>query len=160
VRGNVDTRLAKLDAGEYDAIILAAAGLNRLGLSARITELLPVERMLPAAGQGALGIECRADDQEIVALLAPLNDARVNVCVTAERLVSAGLGADCSAPLGCQAVLADDELQLEAWLLREDGSAQISAQARGNSTDAVSFEVVQSLLQQGAADWLAARSGS
>lgn len=160
VRGNVDTRLAKLDSGEYDAIILAAAGLNRLGLSARITELLPVERLLPAAGQGALGIECRADDAEVVALLQPLNDAIANTCVSAERLVSAGLGADCSAPLGCHAVLVDGELQLEAWLLREDGSAQISAQAGGKSAELVSAEVVASLLGAGAADWLAARSGS
>lgn len=160
VRGNVDTRLAKLDAGEYDAIILAAAGLNRLGLAERITELLPVDRLLPAAGQGALGIECRADDLDISELLQPLNDSSVNTCVSAERLVSAGLGADCSAPLGCHAALVNGELHLDAWLLTEDGSARISAQAHGQSLEMVSAEVVQSLLEQGAAKWLAAGSGS
>jgi hydroxymethylbilane synthase len=156
VRGNVGTRLGKLDDGEFDAILLAAAGLNRLGLEGRVTELQPIERMLPAAGQGALGIECRAGDEEVLALLAPLNDAQVNRCVTAERMVSGGLGADCSAPLGAHAVLADGELQLQARLLREDGSAQITASASGTDLEQISGLVVSRLLEQGAAEWLPA----
>jgi len=155
VRGNVGTRLGKLDAGEYDAIILAAAGLKRLDLETRITQLLPVTQLLPAAGQGALGIECRAGDDRVLQLLAPLNQPEVNVCVSAERLVSAGLGADCSAPLGCYAELADGEIFLRAKLLREDGSRFLVAEAKGSSADAVSAAVVKNLLAQGAAELLA-----
>jgi hydroxymethylbilane synthase len=159
VRGNVGTRLGKLDAGEYDAIILAAAGLNRLQLAQRITSLLPVEQMLPAAGQGALGVECRAGDERLLELLSVLNEPDVNLCVTAERLVSAGLGADCSAPLGCHAVLENGQILLRARLLREDGSETLVAQAQGASADTVSAAVVQDLLYQGAAELLAASSG-
>jgi len=156
VRGNVGTRLGKLDAGEFDAIILAAAGLNRLGLSSRASQLLPVELMLPAAGQGALGIECRAEDAQVLELLAPLQQPEIESCVAAERVVSAGLGADCSAPLGSYAVLDGDQIHLRARLLRTDGSAAISAEARGPRAADVGAEVAQSLLSQGAADWLAA----
>jgi hydroxymethylbilane synthase len=159
VRGNVGTRLAKLDGGDYDAIILASAGLNRLGLADRVSELQPVELMLPAAGQGALGIECRQDDEDMLKLLAPLDDVQVHRCVAAERLVSGGLGADCSAPLGAHAVITDGVLQLQARLLREDGSAQITASASGEDAERVSAVVVSQLLEQGAADWLAASGG-
>ena len=159
VRGNVGTRLGKLDGGDFDAIILAGAGLNRLELSSRITELQPISRMLPAAGQGALGIECRADDEELLSLLAPLNDPQVHACVSAERAVSGGLGADCSAPLGCHATLSDGVLNLQARLLREDGSAEITANAQGADGEAVSGAVVDALLEQGAQRWLAGSGG-
>jgi hydroxymethylbilane synthase len=155
VRGNVGTRLGKLDAGDFDAIILAAAGLNRLELAQRITQLLPTDQLLPAAGQGALGIECRSDDEALLSLLAPLNDPTVNACVSAERRISAGLGADCSAPLGCQARLDGDTLTLQAWLLREDGSGILQASARGEQHHSVSDQVLTDLRSQGAADWLA-----
>ena len=158
VRGNVGTRLGKLDSGEYDAIILATAGLNRLGLADRVSELQSIEQMLPAAGQGALGIECRQGDDELLELLGRLDDALVHRCVAAERAVSGGLGADCSAPLGCHAVVSGGELQLQARLMREGGSGQIVASASGDAAEQVSALVVSQLRQQGAADWLAASS--
>jgi hydroxymethylbilane synthase len=154
VRGNVGTRLDKLDNGEYDALLLASAGLDRLGLSERITERLPVDVLLPAAGQGALGIECRADDRELLTLLAPLDDARVHVCVAAERGVSAGLGADCSAPLGCHAELENDVIVLRALLLSADGTSVLSAEARGSDPARVSAEVVARLERDGALELL------
>lgn len=150
VRGNVGTRLAKLDAGDYDALLLASAGLDRLGLDERISERLPTDVFLPAAGQGALGIECRADAGELIELLGALDDPRVHLPVSAERLVSAGLGADCSAPLGCHAVLDGDRLELSAVLLSRDGSRALAARAEGEDAIEVSAVVVDSLVSQGA----------
>ena len=116
LRGNLDTRLRKLDEGQYDAIVLAAAGLVRLGLADRIRARFPVERMLPAAGQGALGIEVRADDAELRAALAPLIDRPTWLAVHAERAVSRGLGGSCSMPLAAHAVWQGDMLHLAAAL--------------------------------------------
>jgi len=155
VRGNVDTRLDKLDAGEYDAIILATAGLQRLGLAERITEHLSLEVCLPAAGQGALGIECRADDVELLALLGVLNDAAVSRCVIAERTVSAGLGADCSTPLGAYACLQGDKIELEAVLYALDGSRVLRAAATGEDPLDVGQIVAKCLMDEGAAELLA-----
>ncbi len=151
VRGNVDTRLAKLDAGDYDALVLAAAGLERLELAGRITEHLPVTLALPAAGQGALGIECRADRPDVIELLAPLDDSDVHACVAAERLVSAGLGADCSAPLGAHAVLANGELDLAAVLAEPTGERVLTARSAHAHPAQASAAVVAQLLEQGAA---------
>jgi hydroxymethylbilane synthase len=100
LRGNVETRIAKLDRGEYDAIVLAVAGLVRLGLGGRIRSRLEVDESLPAAGQGALGIECRAGDETLLGLLAPLDDAATARCVRAERAVNRALGGSCTLPLG------------------------------------------------------------
>lgn len=160
LRGNVGTRLSKLDAGEYDAIILAAAGLQRLGLAERITEHLSLEVCLPAAGQGALGIECRNDDAELVGLLGVLNDAAVSRCVIAERCVSAGLGADCSAPLGAHARLQGAQIQLDAVLATVDGSRVLRATATGEDPLVVGRVVVQCLLDNGAAQLLASSAHS
>jgi hydroxymethylbilane synthase len=156
VRGNVNTRLAKLDAGEYDALVLAAAGLERLGLEERITEKLPENLSLPAAGQGALGVECRDDAAELIALLGELQDDDVAGCVIAERAVSAGIGADCSAPLGAHAVRTGDRLQLFARLGAPDGSRMLEATATGEDPLALGQAVAAELIDQGARELLAA----
>jgi hydroxymethylbilane synthase len=160
VRGNVGTRLGKLDAGEYDALVLASAGLHRLGLSGRVAEYLDVQRSVPAAGQGALGIECLAAVESVRALLAVLDDPLVRRCVEAERAVSAGLGADCSAPLGAHATLQGDQVQLNAVLASVDGRRVLRASARGSDPVVVGGRVVADLRRQGAADILAALDGA
>jgi hydroxymethylbilane synthase len=121
LRGNVDTRLRKVDAGECDAIVLARAGLVRLGLEGRATEVLSTEVSLPAVGQGALGIECRADDGETRELLERLHDATAATCVAAERGVMLALGGDCKTPLGAHAERLGDTLRLRAFVARPDG---------------------------------------
>jgi hydroxymethylbilane synthase len=122
LRGNVDTRLRKVDAGECDAIVLARAGLVRLGLEGRVTEVLEPEVSLPAVGQGALGIECRADDDEVRALLARLHDPLTATCVAAERGVLIALGGDCKTPMAAHAERSGDTMRLRAFLARPDGS--------------------------------------
>ncbi len=159
VRGNVGTRLDKLDAGEYDALVLAVAGLERLGLHERITERLPVTVSLPAAGQGALGVECRTDDAELVALLSSLEDPAVAGCVVAERAVSAGIGADCSAPLGAHAVVTADGMHLRARLATPDGTRVLAAEAEGTDAESLGRTVAAGLLDQGARELLAAITG-
>ena len=156
IRGNVNTRLQQLDSGEYDAVVLAAAGLNRLGLADRISEYLELDVCLPAAGQGALGIECRAKDLRVIDLLEPLQDARVHVCVTAERAVSHGLGADCTAPLAAHATLTDNVVTLRALVARADGSEVLRAEATGEDPLALGAQVTARLLDQGAAELLVA----
>lgn len=156
VRGNVNTRLAKLDAGEYDALVLATAGLERLGLEDRISEKLPEDLSLPAAGQGALGVECRANAVELIELLSGLQDSAAAECVIAERTVSAAIGADCSAPLGAHAVRADGEIQLLARLGSPDGSTMLEARSSGPDPLIVGQAVAADLLTQGAAALLAA----
>ena len=150
VRGNVDTRLRKLDEGKLDAIILAAAGLVRLGWAHRITETLSIDRCLPAAGQGALGMECLTDDDRMHRLLRPLNDPTVSTCVTAERGVSAALGADCSMPLGAYAEFAADELHLRAVLGSPDGRILLRAAAKDREPTSAVAAVVDDLRSQGA----------
>jgi hydroxymethylbilane synthase len=146
----VGTRLGKLEAGEFDALVLASAGLRRLELAHRVSEYLDVEDSLPAAGQGALGIECLADAVDVQTLIAPLNDLEVSACVGAEREVSAGLGADCSAPLGAHAVLDGGTLHLRALLASPDGTKVLRAGAVGADSRAVGAEVVAALRAQGA----------
>ncbi len=150
IRGNVDTRLRKLDTGAVDAILLAVAGLRRLGWESRITETLSLERCLPAVGQGALGVECRIDDEPVRTLLEPLNDPTVSRCVRAERGISAALGADCGTPLGAHAQLVDGELRLRAMLGSPDGRVLLHAAATGDDADALAAIVVDSLRRQGA----------
>jgi hydroxymethylbilane synthase len=123
VRGNVDTRLRKVDDGEFDAIVLARAGLVRLGLAERATEILVPEVSLPAVGQGALGIECRAKDAPTRTRLAPLHDVETAICVAAERGVLVAVGGDCRTPLGVYAERSGDTIHLRAFAARVDGSA-------------------------------------
>jgi hydroxymethylbilane synthase len=135
LRGNVDTRIAKLDRGEYDAIVLAAAGLTRLGLASRITARLEVGDMLPAPGQGAIGIECLAGRADVAALLAPLADEATTICVRAERAVSRALGGSCALPLAAYAELRSDQVRLRALVASTDGRRVIRCDLEGDRAD-------------------------
>jgi hydroxymethylbilane synthase len=139
IRGNVDTRLNKLAAGEVDALVLALCGLERLGRAAAATEILTPERMLPAVGQGALAIECRADDSALRQLLAPLNDPESAACVTAERAMLAALDGSCRTPIGGLAAIDGDRLTLDALLLAPDGSAERRGRGTGLSAEAAAI---------------------
>jgi len=136
LRGNVQTRLRKLDEGQYAAIILAAAGLKRLGLGERITALLTTEHSLPAVGQGALGIECLAGKDELIALLAPLNDPETAACVQAERAMSRALAGSCQVPLGGFGELRDGKLHLRGFVASVDGARMVRAEVTGAPQDA------------------------
>ncbi len=139
LRGNVQTRLRKVEAGEVDATLLALAGLKRLGLAGRGEIALPPEVMLPAVAQGAIGIECRADDDRILALLAPLNDATTATCVAAERGLLAALDGSCRTPIAGHAVLKGEDLHLRALVLRPDGSEALETERRGSAADAATL---------------------
>ena len=157
LRGNLDTRLAKLDRGDYAAVILAAAGLKRLGLSARIRALLEPEDSLPAAGQGALGIEIRADRAELAAWLAPLHDPQTAAAVEAERMVSRALGGSCSVPLAAYAQWRDGALNLRASIATPDASRVLRAEGSARAADIAGAielgrEVSRALIGQGALD--------
>jgi hydroxymethylbilane synthase len=135
-RGNVDTRLAKLAAGEVDATLLAAAGLDRLGRH-DVGTPIPINLMLPAPAQGAVGIECRADDTHTRAMLAKIDDPITHACVLAERALLAALKADCHSPVAALATIEGAIMTLRAELLSEDGSVHVTAQEAGAPTDAV-----------------------
>lgn len=150
LRGNVETRVAKLDRGEYDAIVLAVAGLVRLGLAARIRSRLSLEESLPAPGQGALGIECLAARKDVQQMLAPLADATTAQCVRAERAVSRALGGSCTLPLGAYAEMRDGKLDLTALVASEDGRRVLRARAAGSDPEEVGARVARSLRDQGA----------
>ena len=152
LRGNVNTRLAKLDADEYDAIILAAAGLIRLGFEDRITSPISIEHSLPAGGQGAVGIECRSSDPEIHALLAPLHHADTAVRVTAERSLNKHLNGGCQVPIACYAVLEGEQVWLRGLVGDPGGGLLLSAEARGPQSAATELgvQVAEDLLAQGA----------
>lgn len=152
LRGNVNTRLAKLDAGEYDAIILASAGLIRLGFEGRITDSLSVDDSLPAGGQGAVGIECRTADTEIHALLAPLHHADSADRVEAERALNKRLNGGCQVPIACYAVLEGDQLWLRGLVGQPSGGSVLVAQARAprSEAQALGVQVAEDLLAQGA----------
>jgi len=158
LRGNLDTRLAKLDRGDYDAIILAAAGLKRLGLEARIRARLAPEQSLPAAGQGALGIETLAARTELRAWLAPLACADTTACALAERAVSRMLGGSCQVPLAAYARVDDGQMYVRALVAHPDGSGLIRAEARGPAASAEQLgeAAARGLLDKGAAQILAA----
>jgi len=158
LRGNVQTRLGKLDAGEYDAIILATAGLLRLELEARIAERLPVEVSLPAIGQGAVGIECRADDAETLALLAPLHHPATATVVSAERAFNRRLEGGCQVPIAGHAVLEGDSLWLRGLVGSPDGTTVIRGEVRGAAADAerLGVSLAEDLLGRGAGAILAA----
>ncbi|NGM87882.1 hydroxymethylbilane synthase [Parapusillimonas sp. SGNA-6] len=152
LRGNLDTRLGKLDRGDYSAIILAAAGLRRLGLAHRIRALLSVEQSLPAAGQGALGIEILEARQDMHAWLAPLASASTTACTLAERAVSRVLGGSCQVPLAAFAQVDGDTLSVRALVAEPDGSRVLRAQAAGpiESAERLGEGAARDLLEQGA----------
>ena len=152
LRGNLDTRLGKLDRGEYDAIILAAAGLRRLGLAERIRALLEPEISLPAAGQGALGIEIMEARQDLAAWLAPLNCPTATACALAERSVSRVLGGSCQVPLAAFAQVEGEQITIDALVAEPDGSHIIRSQESGPVSDAVRLgeAAARKLLSQGA----------
>lgn len=158
LRGNLDTRLRKLDEGQYDAIILAAAGLRRLGLAARIRAELPAEVSLPSAGQGALGIECLAERTDVAAWLAPLHCADTAACVTAERAVSRALGGSCEVPLGAHALLRHGRLWLRGFVALPDGSRFVHAEREGacDQAEALGLALASELRARGADEILAA----
>jgi hydroxymethylbilane synthase len=162
LRGNVQTRLRKLDEGVYDAIILAAAGLKRLGLSDRITSLLTPEDSLPAVGQGALGIECRSDRADIATLLAPLNDPHTAHCVTAERALSRSLAGSCTVPLAGYADMHEGQLRLRGYVGAPDGTRSVRGEMRAAPVDAerLGQQLAEDMKQRGAADILAALDGT
>jgi hydroxymethylbilane synthase len=153
LRGNVETRLAKLDHGEYDAIVLAVAGLVRLGLAARIGERLEPDASLPAPGQGAMGIECMSGRADVMALVAPLADGASAACVRAERAVSLALGGSCSLPLGAYAEPSGSRLRLRALVASEDGRRVLRTELSGESGDPESLgrRAAEDLRAQGAA---------
>ncbi|SMC21456.1 hydroxymethylbilane synthase [Andreprevotia lacus DSM 23236] len=161
LRGNVGTRLAKLDAGEFDAIILAAAGLKRLGFGERIAALLSTEESLPAPGQGALGLEIRADRADLAALLAPFNHPATAACVTAERVLSRQLGGSCQIPLGAFAEDDDGFLRLRGLVASPDGMQVVVAEANGThaAADGLGRRVADLLMTEGAGHILKALAG-
>ncbi|MCU3985782.1 hydroxymethylbilane synthase [Enterobacter mori] len=157
LRGNVGTRLGKLDNGDYDAIILAVAGLKRLGLESRIRVALPPEQSLPAVGQGAVGIECRLDDARTRELLAPLNHDETAIRVKAERAMNTRLEGGCQVPIGSYAELTDGELWLRALVGAPDGSQMVRGERRGKAQDAeqLGVSLAEELLDNGAREILA-----
>jgi len=161
LRGNVQTRLRKLDEGQYSAIILAAAGLKRLGLGERIRAILSSYDSLPAVGQGALGIETRADRADLKALLAPLHHADTATCVLAERAMSRALAGSCQVPLGGFAEMQEGQLRLRGFVATPDGSRLLRAEqtAAADAPETLGEAVAQDLLQQGAGEILAALNG-
>jgi len=156
IRGNVGTRLKKLEDGEFDALVLAAAGLKRLGLEKQIRHYFSKEDMLPAAGQGALGIECRANDAETLALIAPLNDLPSSLCVTAERAVCKRLGGNCKVPVAAFAEIENDEIYLRGLVATPNGTKVLRSHHRGALKDPseLGFKIGDELILQGAAEIL------
>jgi hydroxymethylbilane synthase len=139
IRGNADTRIGKLNAGEVDALVLALSGLERLDKVAVASEIFSPETMLPAVGQGALAVECRSDDAEVRALLSPLNDAETAACVGAERAMLAALDGSCRTPIAGFARIQGGRLTLDGLLLSPDGAAQRQGSVTGSPNDAVAL---------------------
>ena len=152
VRGNVDTRLKKLDEGRYDGLILAAAGLERLGLEERIAETLETNVMCPAIGQGAIGIQVRAKDKGILEIIAPLDHEETRTAVTAERTLLKALGGGCQVPLGGYAMIQGDRLRLSAMIVSEDGRRSFCRVVEGSPSNpsALGEETAEKLLSLGA----------
>ncbi len=152
LRGNVGTRLGKLDNGDYDAIIPAVAGLKRLGLESRIRTALPPDVSLPAVGRGAVGIECRLDDARTQALLAPLNHSQTALRVTAERAMNTRLEGGCQVPIGSYAEIINGEIWLRALVGAPDGSVMVRGERRGSPEQAeqMGISLAEELLENGA----------
>ncbi len=155
LRGNVDTRLRKLESGEYDAIILASAGVHRLGLDQHVQYRIPPEQMCPAAGQGALGIEIRKDDRQMRETLAFLDDAGARATTSCERALLLGLGGGCQVPIGAWANAQNGKLELTAIVGRPDGSELLRERAEGGNPERLGRETAQALLNKGAKQILA-----
>jgi len=153
IRGNVGTRLKKLDDGQYDGLILAAAGINRLGLSERITEYLDEEIILPAIGQGALGLEAREDNAQILEIISKLDDPKTNICVSAERALNRRLFGGCHVPVAGHAVIKDKKIHIKALVGKLDGSEIIRSSITGDIEQAreLGDTLGQELLDKGAA---------
>jgi hydroxymethylbilane synthase len=160
IRGNVDTRIEKLKRGDYDAIVLAKAGLDRLGLSASITQVLPPEISLPAAGQGAIGIESHAEDGETLRVLAQLNDPETRSAVEAERAALAGLEGGCQVSIGAWGRIESGKLVLEVAVLSPDGAQRLWEKGWGAPEEAkeIGAKIARTLLENGAAALLARES--
>lgn len=158
LRGNVGTRLGKLDDGQYDAIILASAGLKRLGLENRIRHTIEPNVSLPAVGQGALGLECRADDQDVLALIQPLLHIETDVCVRAERAFNAYLEGGCQVPIAGYATLQDGKIHIEGRVGSPDGQTLLRAEMTDEAHNAQQLgeHLARNLLEQGAGDLLKA----
>jgi len=154
LRGNVDSRVRKLMGGEYDAIILASAGLTRLGLQGHITETLPLDVMLPAPGQGALAVQCRAQDTETLSLLAAIHDPITFASVTAERAFLAGLGGGCSLPIGAFAQKNDGQIILTGGVISADGKRAIRLSAVDREPNELGKRLARFVLERGAAELL------
>lgn len=155
LRGNIDTRLRRAQEGEFDAIILAAAGLVRMGWKGEITQYLPVELSLPAVGQGALGIECRADDEDVRALLAKIHDQDTELAVTAERAFLRTLEGGCQVPIGAHGVVSEDkQVKLIGLVADPDGTTILKNQLTGSNPEEVGKALAEDLKQKGAAEIL------
>jgi len=156
IRGNVDTRLRKLEEGRYDAIVVAACGLIRLGLEARITEYLDFARMLPEPGQGALAVEVRAGDGAALEMLRVLEDQETRACVEAERAFLRALGGGCRVPIAAYASCKDSVLELEGAVIAADGHHQMRGRLTSPVTEPIALgeRLAQQLTQQGARDLL------
>jgi hydroxymethylbilane synthase len=156
IRGNVETRLRKLDEGQYDAIVLAEAGLRRLELADRITQLLPIEMVLPAVGQGALGLETREDDSAVREAILPLDDNATHASVRAERAMLAGLQGGCLAPIGAWGRVDRGTLHLSGRVIHPDGSRAVEATGYGRLEDAVQIgqQTANALAARGADDFI------
>ncbi|MCB1868656.1 MAG: hydroxymethylbilane synthase [Gammaproteobacteria bacterium] len=152
LRGNVNTRLSKLDEGRFDAIILASAGLKRLGFKKRITTLLEPEQSLPAIGQGAIGIECRTDDERVNSLVAPLHDLETALCVVAERAMNNRLMGGCQVPIAGYAVINHNRIYMRGLVGEPDGSRIIRSEnsAPATQAEALGASLAEDLLGQGA----------
>lgn len=152
LRGNIHTRLKKLDDGEFDAIILASAGLKRMGLTNRIQTYLSTDESLPAAGQGALGIECRKEDEAIIEMIKPLNHSQTFACVTAERTLCRRLGGGCMVPIAAYAELHHGILSLRSVIAGPNGMPVLRAHLQGepNQAETIGHQVAEHLLRQGA----------
>jgi hydroxymethylbilane synthase len=150
IRGNVDSRIAKVLHGDYDAAVLAAAGVTRLEMDAHISQWLPLEVMLPAPGQAALAVQCRADDKATLAILAAIDDQRTRACVTAERSFLAGLGGGCSLPVAAYARMEDEDIFLLGLVAADDGSMVIRVVGNGRDPQQLGADLAQEALAEGA----------
>jgi hydroxymethylbilane synthase len=150
IRGNIDTRIRKVLEGQYDAIVLAAAGVIRLGLQKHITQYLPLETMLPAPGQGALAVQCRADDEQTQLLLIAIDHRYTRLAVSAERAFLSALGGGCSLPVGALAEVQGEETTLHGVIAAPDGSQVIKLAAFGNDPVLLGQELAHKAFDQGA----------
>jgi len=152
LRGNVNTRLRKLDEGLYDAIIVASVGLDRLNMSDRIRQRFSPDVMLPGAGQGAIGIECRGDDEKLLHLLQPLDHRETRICITAERALTAKLNGSCQVPIAAYAIIQDKQLVLRGLVARTDGSEILQTKMQGDLSEPATLgeRAADDLIQQGA----------